>query len=151
MPKNTGLFPGGTTSAHAENTPPNPKPSSPWGNYLRVRGEYGMMWRAIAWHVELPPRARRIPLTPSPNVQRDGTTSACAENTVQNQVHKPHARNYLRVRGEYCPQAKSCTSRWELPPRARRIRGIDMDLFRTRGTTSACAENTCTPRFPVSS
>ena len=32
---------------------------------------------------------------------------------------------------------------WELPPRARRIRGIVLAIDVQLGTTSACAENTC--------
>ena len=43
MPKNTGLFPGGTTSAHAENTIMTPYWLSLPRNYLRVRGEYRNM------------------------------------------------------------------------------------------------------------
>ena len=46
------------------------------------------------------------------------------------------------MRGEYGGAALGSDASMELPPHARRIRGIDMDLFRTRGTTSACAENT---------
>ena len=30
-----------------------------------------------------------------------GTTSACAENTLNKPVSVPDGRNYLRVRGEY--------------------------------------------------
>lgn|GEM_PF-2727127 len=40
MPKNTGLFPGGTTSAHAENTFSPSTSRTPPKNYLRARGEY---------------------------------------------------------------------------------------------------------------
>ena len=50
--------------------------------------------------------------------------------------------NYLRVRGEYDSQAKSCVSFWELPPRARRILGQVTGDRGWQGTTSACAENT---------
>ena len=51
------------------------------GNYLRVRGEYPTPADSPDPFTELPPRARRIRVSPlSPN--RDhGTTSACAENT----------------------------------------------------------------------
>ena len=55
--------PFGTTSACAENTGaaayliPNPR------NYLRVRGEYGFAVGNRAGFLELPPRARRIPLS----------------------------------------------------------------------------------------
>ena len=72
----------------------------------------------------------------------DGTTSACAENTMPIQPNPNHYGNYLRVRGEYMCITVCGAAMWELPPRARRIpptgvgRGID------RGTTSACAENT---------
>ena len=38
----------GTTSACAENTMLLDEIYRLIGNYLRVRGEYGMMWRAIA-------------------------------------------------------------------------------------------------------
>ena len=51
-------------------------------NYLRVRGEYfcsetlHMLWG------ELPPRARRIHLNANWVATIEGTTSACAENTI---------------------------------------------------------------------
>ena len=71
----------GTTSACAENTPPNLVFYAHLRNYLRVRGEYLPGGREWLEEEELPPRARRIPLkisrSPSENV------------------------NYLRVRGEY--------------------------------------------------
>ena len=53
--------------------------------------------------------------------KRFGTTSACAENTDCLMRFAYGFWNYLRVRGEYVSQAKSCVSFWELPPRARRI------------------------------
>ena len=52
-------------------------------------------------------------------------------------------RNYLRVRGEYSAVLRSETGSRELPPRARRIRGVCGSRARPPGTTSACAENTC--------
>ena len=55
----------GTTSACAENTLLNRVTSMPWGNYLRVRGEYLPLSYRIRLTMELPPRARRI-LTPIP-------------------------------------------------------------------------------------
>ena len=53
----------GTTSACAENTvlPPGPTPTH--RNYLRVRGEYKMILRFATSMPELPPRARRIPMS----------------------------------------------------------------------------------------
>ena len=51
-------------------------------------------------------------------------------------------RNYLRVRGEYCPRFGHGTLLWELPPRARRIRYGDTGPLLALRTTSACAENT---------
>ena len=77
----------------------------------------------------------------NPQLKR-GTTSACAENTHASVTSGAMVWNYLRVRGEYEYLRYDFFPDSELPPRARRIRGIDMDLFRTRGTTSACAENT---------
>ena len=72
----------GTTSACAENTTAFAQVTKPGWNYLRVRGEYqidkilgGKLW-------ELPPRARRIRTKPSPLTNLPGTTSACAENTL---------------------------------------------------------------------
>ena len=50
-------------------------------------------------------------------------------------------RNYLRVRGEYRTAQPFCAF-WELPPRARRIRGVVGWWSWSGGTTSACAENT---------
>ena len=55
-------------------------------------------------------------------INQIGTTSACAENTVDTRVVCVKFGNYLRVRGEYCAMTP---------------RGLIQ-----RGTTSACAENT---------
>ena len=91
----------GTTSACAENTGQNTSHAPMSWNYLRVRGEYwsGMRW--ITDEAELPPRARRIPPTPSRTDRTLGTTSACAENTGKEVSIMSNPRNYLRVRGEY--------------------------------------------------
>ena len=72
----------GTTSACAENTVP--QKCNLWGrrNYLRVRGEYRIDGSVVHDLLELPPRARRI-LAEGGVTGRDlGTTSACAENTL---------------------------------------------------------------------
>ena len=72
----------GTTSACAENTQtPSDSTANP-GNYLRVRGEYlgGSVYRITV--AELPPRARRILLVFVTVTFYRGTTSACAENTL---------------------------------------------------------------------
>ena len=72
----------GTTSACAENTLRSfPMDSQP-GNYLRVRGEYVLVALTGGLVTELPPRARRIPWDCSGIWSGIGTTSACAENTV---------------------------------------------------------------------
>ena len=81
MPKNTGLFPGGTTSAHAENTFSPSTSRTPPKNYLRVRGEYATRMWAAATTAELPPRARRIHRRCRRRWWGVGTTSAHAENT----------------------------------------------------------------------
>ena len=70
-------------------------------NYLRVRGEYPPRLRAHRGKQELPPRARRIPATASASRSKQGTTSACAENTKMLLIDTGDVRNYLRVRGEY--------------------------------------------------
>ena len=100
----------------------------------------GMLGRSFL--LELPPRARRIHSAPPVNHDILGTTSACAENTTDDTETINMHGNYLRVRGEYCSQAKSCVSRWELPPRARRIPPAADGIPQSPGTTSACAENT---------
>ena len=132
----------GTTSACAENTAMLDIILPGWRNYLRVRGEYNAMNGFMAITAELPPRARRIPLSKNSSNEYSGTTSACAENTVVELTKNYGKRNYLRVRGEY----KSMCSIWigslELPPRARRILVNGNHALRQRGTTSACAENT---------
>ena len=91
----------GTTSACAENTRYATCPASSLRNYLRVRGEYLDTAQAMAKHVELPPRARRIRVQLKPLVEWHGTTSACAENTDHLTAAQSVSRNYLRVRGEY--------------------------------------------------
>ena len=72
----------GTTSACAENTRFLQDQTTRTWNYLRVRGEY-LRKRYHTHHPrELPPRARRILLNKLPIQIKNGTTSACAENTV---------------------------------------------------------------------
>ena len=73
-----------------------------WRNYLRVRGEYIRNIYLSGAKPELPPRARRIPVT--------------------NDSTPPYDGNYLRVRGEYLHMDKQHPGEKELPPRARRIR-----------------------------
>ena len=52
------------------------------GNYLRVRGEY-IIYSCFAMSTtELPPRARRIHPVETVGLNNVGTTSACAENTL---------------------------------------------------------------------
>ena len=74
---------------------------------------------------ELPPRARRIPISMFANAGITG--------------------NYLRVRGEYLLQPLQFTVDTELPPRARRIPQNAIHDLGLTGTTSACAENTQSP------
>ena len=52
------------------------------GNYLRVRGEYFKPSRLMWSEEELPPRARRILFGTVISINSIGTTSACAENTL---------------------------------------------------------------------
>ena len=155
-------IPQGTTSACAENTSVAAIISSVERNYLRVRGEYTDPSIHGINRGELPPRARRIPAEVAADPRSLGTTSACAENTQSWQQSCPPVQNYLRVRGEYptrvechraCqelpPRARRIrdgdalpSRRWELPPRARRILTESTAVLATKGTTSACAENT---------
>ena len=132
----------GTTSACAENTFGVMVRSSMMGNYLRVRGEYlpphGMRLKCL----ELPPRARRIPVSGTKAAGFTGTTSACAENTLGTRGGVALPRNYLRVRGEYVEIEDHLIWLQELPPRARRILGLNVAMAANPGTTSACAENT---------
>ena len=132
----------GTTSACAENTRKAASLMVCWGNYLRVRGEYGKPERVLTHQEELPPRARRILTIGQTDRVTVGTTSACAENTVPPWLTTRSPWNYLRVRGEYLPPLHERLEQEELPPRARRILFyITLRRFRV-GTTSACAENT---------
>ena len=71
--------------------------------------------------MELPPRARRIPPDEKERIAYQGTTSACAENTVTGWCDVFHGGNYLRVRGEYVWSQHGLIKPRELPPRARRI------------------------------
>ena len=112
----------GTTSACAENTHTALYSSQARWNYLRVRGEYSWARRAGQEISELPPRARRILDIATGLVLVDGTTSACAENTLITPANTNIPRNYLRVRGEYFARSTGSVQAEELPPRARRIR-----------------------------
>ena len=111
-------------------------------NYLRVRGEYCPTPFTGFCTVELPPRARRIPGASGIYASPPGTTSACAENTLPQQLAGSRGGNYLRVRGEYWRRCRQRQINWELPPRARRIHWGDNAESITERTTSACAENT---------
>ena len=72
----------GTTSACAENTKAVDSAKIGNGNYLRVRGEYPTAATPASPWRELPPRARRIRQGKSDRRYLTGTTSACAENTL---------------------------------------------------------------------
>ena len=72
----------GTTSACAENTGGALTAIKSIGNYLRVRGEYANGKDAWVNSLELPPRARRIRIMRQILGFIVGTTSACAENTL---------------------------------------------------------------------
>ena len=91
----------GTTSAYAENTAKDDDRVRAFGNYLRVRGEYGggVSSTGVPW--ELPPRTRRILIAHTLLLFLVGTTSAYAENTPSAGADQVQAGNYLRVRGEY--------------------------------------------------
>ena len=138
----TGSYIGGTTSACAENTVATPIDTPHYGNYLRVRGEYGAVNQAKALEAELPPRARRIPRPGVSWAPDFRTTSACAENTSGILGQAYAIRNYLRVRGEYWHYPPLPKHAAELPPRARRIHRSRLGGGLRSGTTSACAENT---------
>ena len=112
------------------------------GNYLRVRGEYKLCKKLASCTRELPPRARRIRILMVYVGSDEGTTSACAENTVPSGTTVLIGRNYLRVRGEYFSWNCFSLSQSELPPRARRIPQHAFNAMGYDGTTSACAENT---------
>ena len=136
----------GTTSACAENTGRVGGFVSAGRNYLRVRGEYTVGIAVVRVSEELPPRARRIRLVALKEGADYGTTSACAENTAPDPPRCRGRRNYLRVRGEYKSTSPLIGKRRELPPRARRIRCKMTPIQIHIGTTSACAENTTTPK-----
>ena len=133
----------GTTSACAENTKRHFLLKRLKRNYLRVRGEYVGKHILSTPLMELPPRARRIPYAGHMLPGADGTTSACAENTAGITRTCGHSWNYLRMRGEYSSCVVGQDTTLELPPHARRIRGVNPARRIIRGTTSACAENTC--------
>ena len=71
-----------------------------------------------------------------------GTTSAHAENTPGAHGRATHARNYLRMRGEYGSHRVGRRTKTELPPRTRRIQHLMAWGSKNTGTTSAYAENT---------
>ena len=132
----------GTTSACAENTDARYFCDATGWNYLRVRGEYTIVNTHECEVLELPPRARRILLEQACDLQIQGTTSACAENTFSEEHAPEPFWNYLRVRGEYTWPPSCFLYTKELPPRARRILAVSFQPLHGSGTTSACAENT---------
>ena len=107
-----------------------------------MRGEYHNRGPWSNANLELPPRARRIPQVCLGVIRQSGTTSACAENTIQTERLFHDFWNYLRVRGEYAWLMNSRNPPRELPPRARRIPEAHEIGGVKIGTTSACAENT---------
>ena len=116
-----------------------------------MRGEYKPSNNHSIVSMELPPRARRIPVLFQKIGTVTGTTSACAENTRRAGLTPRQNRNYLRVRGEYSLVRRSVARIRELPPRARRIRSRVCSPHSRVGTTSACAENTAGFRRGVAS
>ena len=86
-----------------------------------MRGEYDALVWARVGETELPPRARRIPVSGRNFFPLSGTTSACAENTFTREIDAHGLWNYLRVRGEYTVLLTPTPLHRELPPRARRI------------------------------
>ena len=86
-----------------------------------MRGEYNQAKAAELLKLELPPHARRIRLEKLKDQPAQGTTSACAENTIGSTHHRCPQRNYLRMRGEYVSNAFAIERALELPPHARRI------------------------------
>ena len=72
----------GTTSACAENTSCGTGPCFYGWNYLRMRGEYPVGNFPPLPRTELPPHARRIRRKYRCDKKGDRTTSACAENTL---------------------------------------------------------------------
>ena len=116
---------GGTTSAHAENTPWGQRGAFPSRNYLRARGEYACARSVIGASAELPPRTRRILENPSNGHAHAGTTSAHAENTFRATLGLVERWNYLRARGEYTIYFCAVSATQELPPRTRRILPTD--------------------------
>ena len=86
-----------------------------------MRGEYRGLEMLEKTPMELPPRARRIPVFALSATVPSGTTSACAENTSLNSSLTSIKGNYLRVRGEYGAPGHMMDMDEELPPRARRI------------------------------
>ena len=107
-----------------------------------MRGEYSNAESKGTTSAELPPRARRILGRTESKIRLIGTTSACAENTYPHHHQCPWGWNYLRVRGEYAIATAIEAQPWELPPRARRIPWGFSPTSASKGTTSACAENT---------
>ena len=107
-----------------------------------MRGEYRRRFPPATTPQELPPRARRILIINQAVISMIGTTSACAENTHSCSPRGRAGRNYLRVRGEYNKICAMFAMNKELPPRARRIPSCKSSGLPSRGTTSACAENT---------
>ena len=71
-----------TTSACAENTKNSAKRPCCAANYLRVCGEYADTDPGVGVAVELPPRVRRIRRRRCLRRWPCRTTSACAENTL---------------------------------------------------------------------
>ena len=132
----------GTTSAHAENTPPQSPLSASKRNYLRARGEYDPADHPALTEMELPPRTRRILPCATMAAVATGTTSAHAENTWGQGHGYDRGGNYLRARGEYGLLRLPAAGLWELPPRTRRIPHEQSPHQDQCGTTSAHAENT---------
>ena len=142
LPPHLGAGAEGTTSAYAENTKFGGLVAGGLGNYLRVRGEYGVGEILEHLFTELPPRTRRIPIVLGGVLDNLGTTSAYAENTGVVGGIPATWWNYLRVRGEYLDPPPSPYHQRELPPRTRRIHMENIFEVEVDGTTSAYAENT---------
>ena len=135
----------GITSACAEKRPNPPRPGAPNRNYLRMRGEEGVLRLDRRLKPELPPHARRRALSMRLPVIQTGITSACAEKRRACRMPLGIRWNYLRMRGEEDAAPDFDAFDVELPPHARRRAGLTGYLGIGGGITSACAEKSRVP------
>ena len=136
----------GITSACAEQTHEFINDSTAKWDHLRVCGADGKVQDNATRDAGSPPRVRSRPTRRLGIAGRMGITSACAEQTLTSSTCPLTPWDHLRVCGADVPRCAMYQPTRGSPPRVRSRLLLAFDDLGDVGITSACAEQTRTPR-----